>query len=102
MLTSNVLRYEQTKELEAGCEILVATPGRLIDLLKDKATNLRRVTFLVLDEADRMFDMGFEPQVWGVCAVLRGMTVFLGCCCSLKLHRFVLVTLENLNALINI
>ena len=65
MLTSNVLRYEQTKELEAGCEILVATPGRLIDLLKDKATNLRRVTFLVLDEADRMFDMGFEPQVWG-------------------------------------
>jgi superfamily II DNA/RNA helicase len=43
---------------------VAATPGRLIDLLVNKVTNLRRVTYLVLDEADRMFDMGFEPQVW--------------------------------------
>lgn len=42
---------------------MVATPGRMIDMIKMKATNLQRVTFLVLDEADRMFDMGFEPQV---------------------------------------
>jgi len=50
---------------------LVATPGRLIDLIKMKATNLRRVTFLVLDEADRMFDLGFEPQVWSICKGVR-------------------------------
>ena len=37
--------------------------GRMIDMIKMKVTNLRRVTYLVLDEADRMFDMGFEPQV---------------------------------------
>jgi len=37
--------------------------GRLIDLVKKKSTNLQRVTFLVFDEADRMFDMGFEAQV---------------------------------------
>ena len=52
-------KYEQSKALEAGAEIVVATPGRMIDMVKMKATNLERVTYLVLDEADRMFDMGF-------------------------------------------
>lgn len=52
-------KWEQSKALEAGAEIVVATPGRMIDLVKIKATNLQRVTFLVLDEADRMFNMGF-------------------------------------------
>lgn len=48
---------------ENSSKIIVATPGRLIDLMKMKGTNLRRVTYLVLDEADRMFQLGFEPQV---------------------------------------
>lgn len=56
-------KWEQSKALEQGGEIVVATPGRMIDMIKMKATNLLRVTFLVLDEADRMFHMGFEPQV---------------------------------------
>lgn len=56
-------KWEQSKVLSEGAEIVVATPGRMIDMIKMKATNLERVTFLVLDEADRMFDMGFEPQV---------------------------------------
>ena len=43
--------------------MIIATPGRLIDFLNEGKTNLRRVTYLVLDEADRMLDMGFEPQV---------------------------------------
>lgn len=55
-------KWEQSKALESGAEIVVATPGRMIDLVKMKATNLSRVTFLVLDEADRMFDMGFGEQ----------------------------------------
>eukprot|EP00930_Biecheleria_cincta_P055169 TRINITY_DN4151_c0_g1_i1.p1 TRINITY_DN4151_c0_g1~~TRINITY_DN4151_c0_g1_i1.p1 ORF type:complete len:1282 (+),score=365.70 TRINITY_DN4151_c0_g1_i1:151-3996(+) len=57
---------EQLSALKKGAELLVGTPGRLIDVLTisgGKITNLRRVTFLVLDEADRMFDMGFEPQI---------------------------------------
>lgn len=62
-------KWEQSKGLEAGAEIVVATPGRMIDMIKMKATNLQRVTFLVLDEADRMFDMGFEPQVCLQCLV---------------------------------
>ncbi|XP_065203685.1 ATP-dependent RNA helicase DDX42 [Planococcus citri] len=60
-------KWEQSKSLESGAEIVVATPGRIIDLVKMKATNLTRITFLVLDEADRMFDMGFEPQVRSIC-----------------------------------
>lgn len=44
-------------------QAIVCTPGRLIDLIKMKGCTLRRTTFLVFDEADRMFDMGFEPQV---------------------------------------
>ena len=53
-------RPAQEQLLEAGTEILVATPGRLVDFLDTNSTNLRRVTYLVLDEADRMLDLGFE------------------------------------------
>ncbi|XP_035511413.1 probable ATP-dependent RNA helicase DDX17 [Morone saxatilis] len=53
----------QIRDLERGVEICIATPGRLIDFLEAGKTNLKRCTYLVLDEADRMLDMGFEPQI---------------------------------------
>jgi ATP-dependent RNA helicase DDX5/DBP2 len=53
----------QIRDLTRGVEICIATPGRLIDMLEMGKTNLKRVTYLVLDEADRMLDMGFEPQI---------------------------------------
>jgi len=53
-----VKKYTQVKDLRSGVEIVIATPGRLIDHLEQGTTNLRRVTYLVLDEADRMLDMG--------------------------------------------
>ena len=60
----------QMKVLHAGVEILVATPGRLLDHLQQKSVNLSRVEFLVLDEADRMLDMGFIPDIKRILAVL--------------------------------
>lgn len=53
----------QIRELRAGVEILVATPGRLLDHIQQKTTNLSKVEILVLDEADRMLDMGFLPDI---------------------------------------
>lgn len=64
-------KLEQFKELKAGGEIVVATPGRLIDMLKMKALAMLRATYLVLDEADRMFDLGFEPQVRSIVGQIR-------------------------------
>ncbi|RZR84829.1 hypothetical protein BHM03_00011711 [Ensete ventricosum] len=66
-----VSKLDQFKELKAGCEIIVATPGRLIDLLKMKAVTMVRATYLVLDEADRMFDLGFEPQIRSIVGQIR-------------------------------
>jgi len=53
----------QTAALRSGVEILIATPGRLLDHVQQKTLNLSQVSLLVLDEADRMLDMGFLPDL---------------------------------------
>jgi len=54
---------EQRMELDRGCDVLVATPGRLTDMCERGNVSLELIQFFILDEADRMLDMGFEPQV---------------------------------------
>ncbi|XP_028764319.1 DEAD-box ATP-dependent RNA helicase 11 [Neltuma alba] len=54
---------QQFRNLEKGVDILVATPGRLVDMIERGRVSLTQIKFLALDEADRMLDMGFEPQI---------------------------------------
>jgi superfamily II DNA/RNA helicase len=61
----------QARDLERGVDIIVATPGRLLDFLDNGTTNMKRCSYLVLDEADRMLDMGFEPQIRKIIGQIR-------------------------------
>merc|ERR1719181_2049862 len=70
-LYGGVSKGPQIRDMREGREIVIATPGRLIDLLSMGVTNLKRVTYLCLDEADRMLDMGFEDQVRKICSQVR-------------------------------
>merc|ERR1712130_475214 len=56
-------KWQQIQDLKQGVEVIVATPGRLIDLINDGCVNLGQVSYLVLDEADRMLDQGFERDI---------------------------------------
>jgi ATP-dependent RNA helicase RhlE len=74
-----VSRRSQIEKLDRGVDILVATPGRLLDLMEDGKILLRLVKVLVIDEADRMLDMGFIPDIKKIIAALpvRRQTLFL-------------------------
>ena len=65
-----VSQFQQTNELRRGVDILIATPGRLLDLIAQKFINLKNIKMFVLDEADRMLDMGFIHDVRKVIALL--------------------------------
>ncbi|KAG5675267.1 hypothetical protein PVAND_005181 [Polypedilum vanderplanki] len=63
VVVGGLSREEQGFQLRLGCEIVIATPGRLIDVLENRYLVLNQCTYVVMDEADRMIDMGFEPDV---------------------------------------
>uniref|UniRef100_A0AAQ5YHT1 RNA helicase n=1 Tax=Amphiprion ocellaris TaxID=80972 RepID=A0AAQ5YHT1_AMPOC len=64
-------RRGQINLVKGGVDIVIATPGRLNDLQMNELINLRSITYLVLDEADRMLDMGFEPQIMKILLDIR-------------------------------
>ena len=66
-----VPKREQAQALRSGVSIVVATPGRLEDLIGDGICSLDEVTYLVLDEADRMLDLGFEPHIRTIAGSIR-------------------------------
>ena len=61
----------QIRDLQGGVDLVIATPGRLIDLIASNCTSLERCSYIVLDEADRMLDMGFEPQIRKILRQIR-------------------------------
>ncbi|WP_442879695.1 DEAD/DEAH box helicase [Bartonella sp. CB189] len=71
LVFGGVSRLKQIKRMQAGVDILIATPGRLIDLIREKCIDLSQSRFLVLDEADRMLDMGFINDVQKVVKFLH-------------------------------
>jgi ATP-dependent RNA helicase RhlE len=70
VIFGGVSQHAQTRALQQGVDILVATPGRLLDLMNQGFVKLGAVTIFVLDEADRMLDMGFIPDVRRIIAKL--------------------------------
>ncbi|MEX0840528.1 MAG: DEAD/DEAH box helicase, partial [Parvibaculum sp.] len=70
VIFGGVNQFRQVKALAGGVDILVATPGRLLDLMNQRHADLRQASVLVLDEADRMLDMGFIHDVKKIVAVL--------------------------------
>lgn len=63
MLYGNDVLCGQLREFESGVDILVAIPGRLVDLLESARVSLQIIRYLALDEGDQMLDTGFEPQI---------------------------------------
>eukprot|EP01006_Ploeotia_vitrea_P061010 TRINITY_DN77051_c0_g1_i1.p1 TRINITY_DN77051_c0_g1~~TRINITY_DN77051_c0_g1_i1.p1 ORF type:complete len:548 (-),score=79.77 TRINITY_DN77051_c0_g1_i1:94-1512(-) len=67
----DLTRDEQIKELQGACEIVVAVPGRINEMLDIQATNCTRLTYLVLDGLDRMLELGFEPYLTKIIKAMR-------------------------------
>ncbi len=70
VIFGGVSQYHQTTQLRKGVDVLIATPGRLLDLIAQKFVNLKSLEMFVLDEADRMLDMGFINDVRKIIAIL--------------------------------
>jgi ATP-dependent RNA helicase RhlE len=70
VIYGGIPQKRQTDKLKKGCDILIATPGRLLDLMNQKYIDLKHVKILVLDEADRMLDMGFIPDIKKIVATI--------------------------------
>ncbi len=87
----------QTKELLSGVEVLVATPGRLLDHVGQRTVNLTQVDILVLDEADRMLDMGFLPDIRRIVAMVanRKQTLLFSATFSTEIRKLAETLLNN-------
>ncbi|SCW00533.1 LAFE_0C06282g1_1 [Lachancea fermentati] len=91
---------QQINDLKKGVELAVATPGRFIDLLtlnSGKLMNTKRITFVVMDEADRLFDLGFEPQITEIMKTIRPdkQCVLFSATFPTKLKSFAMRILRN-------
>ena len=91
LLIGGVSMDEQTKKLDRGVDVLIATPGRLLDHFQRGRVMLMGVEILVIDEADRMLDMGFIPDIEKICKLLppRRQTLFFSATMPPEITRLV-------------
>ncbi|HEV8084662.1 MAG TPA: DEAD/DEAH box helicase, partial [Chitinophagaceae bacterium] len=92
-----VSQYHQTNQLRRGIDILIATPGRLLDLIAQRFINLQHIKMFVLDEADRMLDMGFINDVKKIIARLpeKRQTLFFSATMPPEISRLSASILTN-------
>ena len=98
LLHGGVGYKKQTDQLESGADVVIATPGRLIDLFNRKVLHLRDIEFLILDEVDRMLDMGFLPDVRkivGYCSNKKRQTLFFSATMPPAIEGFAKTALTN-------
>lgn len=92
-----VSQYSQTDKLKQGVDILIATPGRLLDLINQNFINLSHIKMFVLDEADRMLDMGFIHDVKKIIAMLpvKRQSLFFSATMPLEIVKLANTILTN-------
>ena len=97
LLIGGVSMDEQVKKLDRGTDVLIATPGRLLDLFERGRILLTGVDILVVDEADRMLDMGFIPDVEKICTLLppRRQTLFFSATMAPEIEKLTRSFLKN-------
>jgi ATP-dependent RNA helicase RhlE len=97
VIFGGVSQHAQVKSIQQGVDIIVATPGRLLDLMQQKLVSLTAIQFFVLDEADRMLDMGFIHDVKKVIAVLptNRQTLFFSATMPLEIQQLVQSLLKD-------
>ncbi len=88
VIFGGVKQHNQVRALDRGVDILVATPGRLLDLMNQGFIHLNRIEYFILDEVDRMLDMGFIPDVQRIMAVIpkHRQTLFFSATMSAKME----------------
>lgn len=97
VIFGGVSQHGQTQTLQRGVDILVATPGRLLDLVQQKLVSLRDIEILVLDEADRMLDMGFIHDVRKVLTLVpqKRQTLFFSATMAPEIRKLADAILKN-------
>jgi ATP-dependent RNA helicase RhlE len=97
VIFGGVPQYSQTQALRRGVDILVATPGRLLDLIEQRFVSLRDIQIFVLDEADRMLDMGFVHDVKRIVAKLpqKRQTLFFSATMPPEIQKLANTILSN-------
>lgn len=97
VIVGGISQHQQVNELRKGVNILVATPGRLLDLIEQRLINLSSIEMLVLDEADRMLDMGFVHDIRRIISLMPGnrQNIFFSATIPHEVQKFVTSIMRN-------